>query len=56
MLLKEQFSYNKRIRLKVSRRIWGFTKNKLCHRYFDNNLQIFSKQIYLRIAPDRYFW
>ena len=25
---------------------WDFTKNKLCHRYFDNNLQkIFRKNI-----------
>ena len=35
---------------------WEFTRNKLCQRYFDNNLQKIFEQIFLRMAPDRYFW
>ena len=34
---------------------WNFTKNKFCHRSFDNSLQKFSEQIFLRTAPDRNF-
>ena len=33
---------------------WDFTKNNLCHRYFDNNLQKIFKQIFLIMARDRY--
>ena len=48
MLLKEPVSVQMNM-LKA----WDFTKNKLCHRYFDNNLQTFSEQIFLRMKSDK---
>ena len=34
---------------------WKFTKNKICHICFDNNLQKLFRRKSLRAATDRYF-
>ena len=35
-------------------KVWNFTKNKLYHVWFENNLRKISEQIFLRMLPDRY--